>query len=85
VTAAKTDLAAGRTLDGLGGYDTYGLAERADVTAAQRLLPIGVAEGCTLRRAVERDAVLTYDDVELPADRLIDRLRAEQAAKFGPA
>ena len=83
VTAAKTDLAAGRTLDGLGGYDTYGLAERADVTAADRLLPIGVAEGCTLRWAVGRDTVLTYDDVDLPRGRLIDELRAEQTAKFG--
>ncbi len=32
-----------------------------------------------------KDAVLTYADVELPAGRLVDRLRAEQAELFGLA
>lgn len=82
VTTAKRDLAAGDTLDGLGGYDTYGQAERADVTARDRLLPMGVAEGCRLRRSVARDELLTYDDVELPPGRLIDELRARQAARW---
>ncbi|MDQ3823219.1 MAG: SAF domain-containing protein [Actinomycetota bacterium] len=78
VAAAKTDLAAGDTLDGIGGYLTYGLCENADATAAERLLPLGLAEGCRVTRDVARDAVLTYDDVEVPAGRLADRLRAEQ-------
>jgi predicted homoserine dehydrogenase-like protein len=82
VAAAKTDLALGDTLDGLGGYLTYGLAENADVAAAGRLLPIGLAEGCRLTRSVRRDEVLTYDDIEVPPDRISDRLRAEQAAVF---
>lgn len=80
VTTAKQDLAAGTTLDGLGGYHYYGQAERADVTRADRLLPVGVAEGCVLRRDVPKDTTLTYDDVELPAGRLVDELRERQAA-----
>ncbi|GAB3599906.1 NAD(P)-dependent oxidoreductase [Kineococcus gypseus] len=80
VTTAKTDLAAGRTIDRLGGYDTFGVAERYDVTKAQDLLPMGVAEGCVLTRDVKKDEVLTYADVVLPEGRLIDALRAEQAA-----
>jgi predicted homoserine dehydrogenase-like protein len=32
---------------------------------------------------VAKDAVLTYDDVDVPAGRLSDRLRAEQDAHFG--
>jgi predicted homoserine dehydrogenase-like protein len=83
VAAAKRDLSAGQTLDGLGGFDMYGLCENADAAAAEDLLPIGVAVGCRLRRPVRKDAVLTYDDVELPAGRLVDRLRAEQDAHFG--
>lgn len=79
VAVAKHDLTAGQTLDGLGGYDTYGVCERAGVTADERLLPMGVAEGCTLVRDVPKDAVLTYADVTLPAGRLVDRLREEQA------
>jgi predicted homoserine dehydrogenase-like protein len=82
VATVKTDLSAGHVLDGLGGYDTYGVAETAPATAAQRLLPMGVAEGCTLLRDVRRDEVLTYDDVELPSGRLIDGLRTRQARMF---
>lgn len=83
VATAKTDLRPGEVIDDLGGYLTYGEAERADVTAARRLLPMGVAAGCTVVRPVARDATLTYDDVVLPHGRLIDKLRDEQAALFG--
>jgi predicted homoserine dehydrogenase-like protein len=82
VATAKTALAAGTVLDGLGCYMTYGQSENADMARGERLLPIGLAEGAELRRAVARDDVLTYDDVELPEGRLSDRLRAEQDAHF---
>jgi predicted homoserine dehydrogenase-like protein len=77
-TAAKVDLRAGETLDAIGGYLTYGLCENADVVAVERLLPLGLAEGCRLRRDVPRDRLLTYDDVEVPDGRFADRLRADQ-------
>ncbi len=80
VTTAKQQLPAGTLLDGLGGYAYYGQAERADVTAAERLLPVGVAIGCRLRRSVAKDEVIGYDDVDLPSGRLVDRLRSDQAA-----
>jgi predicted homoserine dehydrogenase-like protein len=82
LTTAKQDLVAGTVLDGLGGYDYYGQAERADVTAAEGLLPVGVAEGCRLLRDVAKDEVIGYADVELPAGRLVDELRAQQAAEL---
>jgi predicted homoserine dehydrogenase-like protein len=85
VAAAKTDLRVSETLDGLGGYLTYGLAENSDVTRAENLLPIGLAEGCRLKRDIPRDQVLTFDDVDLPAGRLCDRLWAEQNARFAQA
>ena len=84
VTLAKTGLRAGDTLDGLGGFTVYGECERYEAARAGRMLPIGVAEGCRLRRDVPADTVLTYDDVELPEGRLIDRLRAEQDLAFAP-
>jgi predicted homoserine dehydrogenase-like protein len=83
VTIAKQNLAAGTVLDGLGGYDTYGEAEKASVTAAENLLPIGVAEGCRLTRDISKDEVIGYADVVLPAGRLVDELRQEQARIFG--
>ncbi len=82
VATAKQNLRAGHTLDGLGGYDTYGVAEASPVTRSERLLPMGVAEGCTLTRDVAKDAVLTYDDVTLPPGRLVDVLREEQEKLF---
>lgn len=85
VASAKTDLQAGTTLDGLGAYMTYGLAENAATARTQDLLPIGLAEGCRLRRAVARDEVLTFADVELPPGRLCDRLWREQLERFFPA
>jgi predicted homoserine dehydrogenase-like protein len=83
VATAKQDLKAGHTLDGLGGYDTYGVAEASSVTRAENLLPMGVAEGCVLTRDIAKDEVLTYADVTLPPDRLVDRLREEQEKLFG--
>jgi predicted homoserine dehydrogenase-like protein len=85
VATAKRDLEAGETLDGIGGYMTYGQCENADVTRSERLLPMGVAEGSVLTGAVARDTVLTYDAVQLPADRLVDRLRVEQDERFFPS
>ena len=82
VAAAKIDLTPGETIDGLGGYMTYGLCETAAATSEDGLLPIGVAEGCRVVRAVSKDQVLTYDDVDLPAGRLCDELRRQQAALF---
>lgn len=82
VTLAKTGLCAGTVLDRPGGYHYYGEAERADVTHRDRLLPLGLAEGCRLRRDIPKDAVIGYDDVEVPPGRLVDRLRAEQDELF---
>ena len=82
VATAKIDLKAGETLDEIGGYMTYGQCETSNITLAENLLPVGLAEGCRLKRDVAKDQVLTYADVELPAGRLCDKLRAEQNAHF---
>ncbi|XGV98650.1 MAG: NAD(P)H-dependent oxidoreductase [Leptolyngbya sp. BL-A-14] len=85
ITVAKIDLKAGETLDGIGYYMTYGQCENSPVVQAENLLPMGLAEGCRLKRDVPKDQALTYDDVELPPNRLCDKLRAEQNAYFAPA
>ncbi|TXL76759.1 NAD(P)-dependent oxidoreductase [Vineibacter terrae] len=82
IATAKTDLKAGDMLDDLGHYMTYGQCENADVVRRERLLPMAVAPGCRLRRGIAKDQVLRYADVEVPAGRLIDRLRQEQDAVF---
>jgi predicted homoserine dehydrogenase-like protein len=82
--ATKIDLKAGDEIDGLGGYMSYGLAENSPTARAQDLLPIGLAQGCKLKRAIPKDTLLTFADVELPPNRLCDRLWREQLARFSP-
>lgn len=82
VSYAKRDLNAGERLDGMGGFTCYGLVERYEVCRRQRTLPIAVSLDCHLRRSIAKDQPITYDDVNLPPDRLVDRLRAEQAQYF---
>ena len=82
VAAAKRDLQAGETLDGIGFYMTYGLAENADIVRSEGLLPMGLAEGCRVKRPISKDQVLTYADVDVPGGRLADRLRSDQSAHF---
>jgi len=62
VATAKIDLKAHTRIDGIGGYHTYGLAENSPLAHAAALLPIGLAEGCVLRHAVPKDAVLTFEN-----------------------
>jgi predicted homoserine dehydrogenase-like protein len=85
ITMAKRDLKAGEVLDGIGGFTVYGMLENYETARGENLLPMGVAEGCRVRRDLPSDHPITYDDVELPAGRLIDRLRAEQHAHFTAA
>ena len=82
VTTAKVDLKAGQVLDGIGFYMTYGQCENAEIVQAEQLLPMGVAEGCRLKRDIGKDQVISYQDVEVPHERLVDRLRAEQVVRF---
>ncbi len=84
VTTAKIDLKAEETLDGIGYYMTYGQCENSPIVQQQNLLPIGLAEGCRLKRDISKDQVLTYEDVELPEGRLCDQLRTEQNTYFAP-
>lgn len=82
ITAAKTELKAGDTIDGLGGYMTYGLCEKHKTTRQEGLLPIGLAEGSVLRRDIAKDELIYVDDVDYPEDTLIHQLREEQDASF---
>lgn len=79
---AKRDLKAGEMLDEYGMYTTYGEAVNTGEMSAKRYLPEGLVEGCKLQRDIAKDQVVTYADVELPAGRIADRLRAEQYRHF---
>jgi predicted homoserine dehydrogenase-like protein len=85
LTVAKRDLKAGDILDGIGGFDCYGVIDNADIVRHQNLLPMGLSQDCRLKRDVPKDGPIGYDDVDLPSGRLSDRLRAEQDAYFAAA
>ncbi len=82
IAVAKKDLAAGEPIDELGGYTVYGVAENIDAIRAENLLPIGLAVGCTAKRALAKDTPLCFGDVDIPAGRSIDALYAEQERVF---
>lgn len=82
LTVAKKDLAAGETLDGIGGFMTYGTIDNADVVRKDDLLPMGLSEGCKLKRDVPKDQPIRNGDVVFPSGRLCDKLRQEQDRLF---
>ena len=84
VTFAKTPLKAGKKLDGLGFYDTYGQCDNSSVVREENLLPIALAEGSILKRDVPRDYAISFDDVEIDTNSLVYQLYKEQTEMFFP-
>jgi predicted homoserine dehydrogenase-like protein len=82
IATAKVDLKAGEVFDDYGHYMTYGLCENSETVLAEGLLPIGLVEGCKLKRDIPKDQVLKYSDVELPGSRFCDALRFRQNKTF---
>ena len=82
VAVAKRDLKAGERLDGIGGFCTYGLIDNAAAARAMAALPIGLSDGCVLRRDVAKDRVVAFHDVISPPGRLAEALWREQNARW---
>jgi predicted homoserine dehydrogenase-like protein len=62
---AKRDLVPGETLDAIGGTTYYSLIDTYEAAAAECLLPIGLAAGARVVRAVAMDTPITCADVEI--------------------
>ena len=69
---------AGERLDGIGGFSAYGLIDNHSTARAENALPIAMSEDCVLVRDVRKDAVIGFDDVRMPEERLSDTLWYEQ-------
>jgi predicted homoserine dehydrogenase-like protein len=78
VAVAKRDLKPGEKLDGIGGFCTYGLIENAVSARANDALPIGLSEGCVLRRDVPRNEVISFQDLVARPSGLVEKLWREQ-------
>ena len=77
VATAKRDLNPGEMLDGEGGYAVWANAIPASKSLAVGALPIGLAHNVKLKRAVKKDAVVRFEDVELAHDLDVVALRQE--------
>ena len=76
----KFALQAGITLEGMGGHHVRGWTVDADKARELNAIPIGLVAGCTLKRDLPADAILTYDDVELDETRPLVAMRRLQDA-----
>jgi predicted homoserine dehydrogenase-like protein len=82
VAVAKRDLKAGERLDGIGGFCTYGLIDNITAARSMAALPIGLSEGCLMRRNVSKDDPLSFADVDAPRGGVVDALWREQNARW---
>jgi predicted homoserine dehydrogenase-like protein len=78
MTIAKRTLTPGGRLDEFGGYDFYGIIERAEIARALNALPVGLAPGAKVARLVPAGEIITWDDVELDEERVVVKLRRQQ-------
>ena len=77
-TIAKRDLEPGDTLDTYGGFTFRGLTGEADAFYRAGALPVGLAPGSRMVRAVRKGAAITWNDVQLDESSPVVQLRREQ-------
>lgn len=83
ITVAKTDLKAGQTIDGIGGYTTYGSIATAAESDAKGYVPYGlVTKNARMTKDAKKGQILTLDMLELDTSTLIYKLRKEQDAMY---
>ncbi len=85
VATAKRDMQPGDMLDGEGGFAVWANAITARRSLDLHALPIGLAHNVKLKRAVKRDQIVSFDDVEIVNDLDVVRLRHEMGNRFRPA
>ena len=72
---AKKDLEPGETVDGIGGFSSYGVAY--PLSDADGLVPLGLLEGGEITKPIKEGDPISIDSIELP-DNLINDLRKKQ-------
>ncbi|MDE2869260.1 MAG: flagellar biosynthesis protein FlgA [Chloroflexota bacterium] len=73
---AKHDLRPGDRLDGSGGRLVYGLIDRAEVLAAEGVLPLGLSYGARVREAVAADQPIPAGSVAMDEESFVANLRS---------
>ncbi len=85
VATAKRDLKPGEILDGEGGYRVYGKLMSARESLAMGGLPLGLAHGVKVNKAITAGTPLGYADVEFGAGNAALEFRREMERDLGRA
>jgi len=80
---AKRDLAAGEMLDGEGGFTVFGRLMPASASLQVGALPLGLAHGVRLKRAIPAGEAVRWHDVEI--DETSDAVRLRRRMEAGAA
>jgi len=84
VATAKKAMQPGELLDGEGGYAVWANAIPASRSLALNALPIGLAHHVKLKRPIQKDQIVSFDDVEIVNDLDVVSLRTQMQAQFHP-
>lgn len=86
LAVAKRDIRAGETLDGIGETCYRGSIDTAETAARERLLPLGLAQGCVARVDIRKGQVVRYEDVDIvEQSELLDLRRLQdKVCQCGP-
>lgn len=68
---AKKDLKAGHIIDIAGGYDFSGFAVDYKEMVNKNHVPIGLVEKNKLKRNIEKDKIISFEDIECNTDSII--------------
>jgi len=82
VATAKKDLSAGELLDGEGGYTVVGRLMPAADSLKQGCLPLGLAHGWKMLKAVKAGQPLRWSDVAADSSSVAVKLRREMEKDF---
>jgi predicted homoserine dehydrogenase-like protein len=83
--ATRKAMRAGELIDGEGGYAVYGTTAAAERSIRERLVPMGLSQGCTLVRDVPADHWITEADVKFDESSFLWKKRREQIRSLTPS
>ncbi len=82
VSVSKRNLKKSEKLDGEGGFTVWGKLIPASTSLKLQALPIGLANDMYLKNDIDKDKILTWNDVEFDTNNEIIRYRHQMENKF---
>ena len=82
VSVSKRNIKKGEKLDGEGGFTVWGKLIPASTSLNLQALPIGLANDMYLKNDIDKDKILTWNDVEFDSNDEIINYRHQMENKF---